>query len=96
MPLEPLSHELNSFAARHGLTDRLTATAVVEAANRLAEGRFVATSVHHGRLIVTVPDAEARHLAQPTIPAFIAALNEALGQRRIYGVTFRLAADERQ
>ncbi len=92
MPLEPLSHELNSFAARHGLTDRLTATAVVETANRLADGRFTAVSIHQGRLVVEIPDAEARHLVQPDIPAFIDALNAALGRRRIYGVTFRLAA----
>lgn len=89
--LNPLSHELGGFARRHGISGRLTATAIVQLANEQAAGRFVARSFQHGRLVVEIPDAEARHLLQPLVPTLIAALNDALGQPRVQSIQFRLA-----
>lgn len=95
MPLDPLSFELNSFAARHGFADRLTATAIVALANELAADRFKALSFRNGQLTVSVVDSEARYLLQPQLSQLIEAMNERLGQRRVFSITFRLQSSER-
>ena len=89
MVLDPLSHELNSFAARHGITHRLTATAILGVANELAEGRFRAVAFKAGRLTIAVGDAETRYIVQPTLRDFLDRLNSRLGERRVNSVGFR-------
>ena len=69
--LNPLSHELGGFAARHGFAGRMTATAIVQVANEQAAGRYIARSFRQGQLVIEVVDAEARHLLQPAVPALI-------------------------
>jgi hypothetical protein len=90
MPLDPLSYGMNSFAARHGFADRMTATAIVAMANELAAGRFEALSFRNGHLTVAVPDSEARYLVQGDVPQIIEALNVKLGQKRVFSINFRL------
>ena len=90
MPLNPLSHELGGFGARHGFSNRLTSTGIVALANTIAAGRFVARSFRAGRLVVEIPDAEARYLLQPEVSTIIAQLNEQLGAARVTSIQFRL------
>ena len=94
MPLNPLSHELGGFAARHGFADRLTATAIVALANELAADRFEALSFRNGQLTVSVIDGEARYLLQPQLAELIEAINAKLGQRRVLSIVFRLRSSE--
>ncbi len=94
MPLDPLSFGMNSFAARHGFADRMTATAIVTMANELAQGRFVALSFRNGQLTVSVADSEARYLVHAEIPQLIEAMNTRLGQRRVFSIHFRLGSTD--
>lgn len=96
MPIDPLSYNLNSFAARHGFADRLTATAIVALANTLAENRFEALSFRNGQLVVSVPDGEARYLLQADVPQLIETMNATLGQRRVFSISFRLTSADRR
>lgn len=96
MPLDPLSFELNSFTARHGFADRLTATAIVALANELAADRFKALSFRNGQLTVSVVDSEARYLLQPQLSELIEAINAKLGQRRVLSIVFRLRSSEQR
>ena len=82
--------ELRRFGQRHQITRQLAAAAVVGAANRLAQGRFVAQSFRAGALTVRVTTQVQRRLVEADQVTILAALNGALNQSIVERLRFSI------
>lgn len=90
---DSLRSDLERFAARHGLSRQLHASAVVQAANQVAQGRYVAQSFRAGTLRLVVRTQAERYRLHGQRSIIGTEVNQVLKQPLVLEVQILVRSD---
>lgn len=92
--MDPLHDLIARRLDNFGLTEALTATAILESANRILPADIRAKTFSRGILAVEARDSASAYFFKHDQDDYIERFNAALGDKKITGVRIRISHDD--